>query len=304
MAPINRGFLCGTGVFALLLSSSLPAWADDSTQLAEIVVTAEKRSENLQKVPISVDVVSGDTLTRANVSAFSDLAKFTPSMTMTAGDQPANSAIVIRGVGTFAFSVAAEPSVLVVIDDVAVGYQAQAFTDLVDIDRVEVLNGPQSTLFGKSASAGLVNVTTKAPTDTFTYFGDVMVTNDDEERATLSLSGPLSDTVAFRLSAAARYWGGNVHNAASGGKIDDDRSGSVRGKIQWKPNDNLDAQFTLHYTEDRADCCGVPLVRLDPGAHLFGVPALTPAVAIAGVTPGPTTPPWPSTRYRRPTRRT
>ena len=141
------------------------------------------------------------------------------------------------------------------------GYQAQAFTDLVDIDRVEVLNGPQSTLFGKSASAGLVNVTTKAPTDTFTYFGDVKATTDDEQRATLSLSGPISDTVAFRLSAAARYWGGNVHNAASGGKIDDDRSASVRGKIQWKPNDNLDAQFTLHYNEDRADCCGVPLTR-------------------------------------------
>jgi iron complex outermembrane receptor protein len=94
-----------------------------------------------------------DMFTKSNVSGFSDLAKFAPSLTMTAGDQPANSAIVIRGIGTFAYSIAAEPSVLVVVDDVAVGYQAQVFTDLVDIDRVEVLNGPQSTLFGKSASA-------------------------------------------------------------------------------------------------------------------------------------------------------
>src|SRR5882757_2630173 len=212
MTSVNRGFLCGTGALALFLGSSLPAWADDSPQLAEIVVTAEKRTENLQKVPISVDVVSGDTLTKANVSAFSDLTKFTPSMTMTAGDQLANSAIVIRGVGTFAFSVAAEPSVLVVIDDVAVGYQAQAFTDLVDIDRVEVLNGPQSTLFGKSASAGLVNVTTKAPTDSFSYFGDVKVTTDDEQRATLSVSGPITDGLSLRVSAVARHWGGNVNN--------------------------------------------------------------------------------------------
>src|SRR5258708_5990325 len=180
MTSVNRAFLCGIAALALFLNSSLPAWADDTTQLAEIVVTAEKRTENLQKVPISVDVVSSDTLTKANVSAFTDLAKFTPSMTITASDQPANNAIVIRGVGTFAYSVAAEPSVLVVIDDVAVGYQAQAFTDLVDIDRVEVLDGPQSTLFGKSASAGLVNVTTKAPTDTFTYFGDVNATTDHE----------------------------------------------------------------------------------------------------------------------------
>ncbi|HEY0800837.1 MAG TPA: TonB-dependent receptor plug domain-containing protein, partial [Steroidobacteraceae bacterium] len=159
MPAVNHARLYGVSVLCVCVCMSIPAFADDSAQLAEIVVTAEKRAENLQSVPISVDVVSNDTLTKANVSAFADLAKFAPSMTMTAGDQPANSAIVIRGVGTFAFSVAAEPSVLVVVDDVAVGYQAQAFTDLVDIDRVEVLNGPQSTLFGKSASAGLVNVT-------------------------------------------------------------------------------------------------------------------------------------------------
>src|SRR5882757_2283072 len=236
MISVNRAFLCGMGALSLFLNSSLPAWADDSTQLLEIVVTAEKRTENLQNVPISVDVVSGDTLTRANVSAFSDLAKFTPSMTMTAGDQPANSAIVIRGVGTFAFSVAAEPSVLVVIDDVAVGYQAQAFTDLVDIDRVEVLNGPQSTLFGKSASAGLVNVTTKAPTDSFSYFGDVKATTDHEQRASLSVSGPITDTLSFRLSGSFRYWGGNVDNLTTGHKLNDDHTSSVRGKLRWQPD--------------------------------------------------------------------
>ena len=287
MTSVNNALLCGIAAFVVLLSGSRAARADDSTQLAEIVVTAEKRTENLQKVPISVDVVSGDTLTKANVSAFADLAKFTPSMTMTAGDQPANSAIVIRGVGTFAFSVAAEPSVLVVIDDVAVGYQAQAFTDLVDIDRVEVLNGPQSTLFGKSASAGLVNVTTRAPTDTFTYFGDVKVTSDHEQRASLSVSGPITDTLSFRLSGSFRYWGGNINNLTSGNSIDDDRTGGVRGKLQWRPNDDLNATFTVHFNEDRAECCGVPLVKLGPGALLFGVPALTPAAAIAGINPGP-----------------
>ncbi len=289
MRSSHRALLGSTGALTTYLTLLAPALAEDTpqTQLEEVVVTAQKRTENLQNVPIAVTVVSGDNLTRANVSGFSDLAKFSPSMTMTAGDQPANSAIVIRGIGTFAYSIAAEPSVLVVIDDVAVGYQAQAFSDLVDIDRVEVLNGPQSTLFGKSASAGLVNVTTKAPTDHFTYFGDLKLTTDDEERATLSLSGPISDTLSYRVSAAARYWGGNIHNAASGGKIDDDRSASVRGKLQWRPNENLNAQFTVHYTEDRADCCGVPLIRLDSGAHMFGVAALTPQVAIAGVNPGP-----------------
>ena len=272
---------------AAYLGLSIPAPAQDSSQLQEITVTAEKRSENVQEVPIAVTVVTGDQFTKANVSTFASLAGFAPSLTVTAGDQPANSAAIIRGVGTFAYSIAAEPSVLVVIDDVAVGYQAQAFTDLVDIDHVEVLNGPQSTLFGKSASAGLISVTTKAPTDTFTYYGDVMATNDDEERASLSLSGPITDTLSFRVSGSLRYWGGNVNDLTSGGKIDSDQTGAVRAKLQWRPNDSLLATFTLHYSDDHAECCGVPLAYLGPGAHLFGIPALTPAAAIAGINPGP-----------------
>jgi iron complex outermembrane receptor protein len=287
MNSLIRALFLGTGAVTACMGGSIAALADETPELQEIVVTAEKRAENLQEVPIAVTVVRGDDFTKANVSSFASLATFSPSLTVTAGDQPANSAIIIRGVGTFAFSIAAEPSVLVVIDDVAVGYQAQAFTDLVDIDRVEVLNGPQSTLFGKSASAGLVNVTTKAPTDTFTYYGDVMATNDDEERVALSLSGPISDTLSFRVSGSMRYWGGNVNNLNTGGKIDSDQIGAVRAKLQWRPNDNLLATFTVHYSDDHAECCGVPLVYLGPGAHLFGIPALTPAVAIAGVNPGP-----------------
>ena len=296
MNSMHRALLGGIGTFTACLGlggqvlaadAAAPSDASTAPELETVVVTAQKRAQNLQNVPVAVTVVSADTLSNANVSGFADVAKFSPSLTATAGDQPANSALIIRGVGTFAYSIAAEPSVLVVIDDVAVGYQAQAFTELVDIDRVEVLNGPQSTLFGKSASAGVINVITKAPTSTFTYFGDVKFTNDDEERATFSLSGPISDTVSFRLSGAGRYWGGNVHNVASGGKVDDDRQGSVRGKLQWKPNEDLTAQFTLHYNEDRADCCSSPLTRLDPGSKLFGVAALTPAVTMPGFAAGP-----------------
>jgi iron complex outermembrane receptor protein len=290
MTFLHRAILCGAGSLAACLNPPARAFAEAASpdvQLEEVVVTAEKRTENLQNVPIAVTVIAGDAMTKANTSGFFDIAKFAPSLTMTAGDQPANSSIVIRGIGTFAFSIAAEPSVLVVIDDVAAGYQAQAFTDLVDIERIEVLNGPQSTLFGKSASAGVVNVTTKAPTDTFTYFGDVKVTNDDEQRATLSLSGPITDTLSFRVSGDYRYWGGNINNLATGSKIDDDRIGGVRAKLQWRPNDSLNAQFAVHFNEDRADCCAVPLLRLDPGAHLFGVAALPQAAAIPGIVPGP-----------------
>jgi len=285
MTFVPRAVLCGAGALLGCLDGSRPAAAQE-TQLEEVVVSAQKRVENVQNVPIAVTVVSGDALSKANVSGFTDVAKFAPSLTVTTGDHPANSSIVIRGIGTFAFSIAAEPSVLVVVDDVAVGYQAQAFTDLVDLDRVEVLNGPQSTLFGKSASAGVVNVTTKAPTNTLTFFGDAKATNDHEQRYTLSVSGPITDTLTYRVSGAVRSYGGNVDNLTTGHKLNDDHATNIRAKLRWQPDDKLDLTLTGHYTVDHAHCCGVPLTRLDPGSHLFGVPALTQSVTAPGITPG------------------
>ena len=279
-----RGFLSAAVVILAGMQGAPRAFAQEG-QLAEVVVSAQKREENAQNVPIAVTVVSGDTFNKANTSGFADVAKFAPSLTMTTGDQPANSSIVIRGIGTFAFSIAAEPSVLVVVDDVTVGYQAQAFTDLVDIDRVEVLNGPQSTLFGKSASAGVVNVTTKAPTREFSFFGDVRATDDDEQRYTMSLSGPISDTLSFRVSGAVRSWRGNVKNLTTGRWLNDDHTDAIRAKLRWQPDDKLDLTLTMHYNLDHAHCCGVPLTQLDPGSHLFGVPALTQDATAPGIFP-------------------
>ena len=285
MPVTSRAILWGLGALLGCLNSSRPALAQD-TQLQEVVVSAQKRVQNLQDVPIAVTVVSGDALEKANVSGFADVAKFAPSLTVTTGDHPANSSIVIRGIGTFAFSVAAEPSVLVVVDDVAMGYQAQAFTDLVDLDRVEVLNGPQSTLFGKSASAGVVNVTTRAPTDAFTFFGDVKASDDKEQRYALSLSGPISDTLAYRVSGAMRSYAGNVRNLTSGNRVNDDHTSAIRGKLRWQPDDKLDVTLEAHFNLDHAHCCGVPLTRLDPGSQLFSAPALTQSVTAPGITPG------------------
>jgi len=260
MTFVPRAVLCGAGALLGCLDGSRPAAAQE-TQLEEVVVSAQKRVENVQNVPIAVTVVSGDALSKANVSGFTDVAKFAPSLTVTTGDHPANSSIVIRGIGTFAFSIAAEPSVLVVVDDVAVGYQAQAFTDLVDLDRVEVLNGPQSTLFGKSASAGVVNVTTKAPTNTLTFFGDAKATNDHEQRYTLSVSGPITDTLTYRVSGAVRSYGGNVDNLTTGHKLNDDHATNIRAKLRWQPDDKLDLTLTGHYTVDHAHCCGDSTAR-------------------------------------------
>lgn len=174
----------------------------------------------------------------------------------------------------------------VVIDDVPLAFQAQAFTDLIDLDRVEVLRGPQSTLFGKAASAGLVNVTTSAPTDTFTAKADLRVATKDEQRAAFSVSGPISETLGFRLSADASHFGGLVTNLETGEKVNGRKEKGVRGKLQWTPAEALDLTFNARYRRTKADCCVGVLQTLDPTANFYNLPAFPQSTVLAGITPG------------------
>ncbi len=169
-------FLVASAVAAALGSASRRADAADAQpadsandlQLEVVTVTATKRAEKLQDVPVAVTALTADTLERNNVRELGDVVKLSPSLVITYGSQPGNFAISMRGIGTFSNGIAVESDVAVVIDDVPLGFQAAAFKDLVDVDRVEVLRGPQSTLFGKSAIAGVLNITTAAPTTEFT----------------------------------------------------------------------------------------------------------------------------------------
>ncbi|MCH8686237.1 TonB-dependent receptor [Pedomonas mirosovicensis] len=261
-----------------------PATGQQSLEFGDIVVTAQKRAESLQTVPLAVTALSDAALARAGVQSFSDLTKVVPSLTFTPGDQPANSSVILRGIGTFAFSIGVEPSVAVVIDDVPVAFQSQAFTDLIDLERVEVLRGPQSTLFGKSASAGLVNITTAAPTSTFTARADLRVTDDDEQRAAVSLSGPISDTLSFRLSADASRFDGLVRDLEKDERLNGRRERGVRGKLLWQPTDALEITLQGRYRDTDADCCVSTLIALDPAANFYNLPQFPQSVALEGIT--------------------
>jgi iron complex outermembrane recepter protein len=160
----NRNLIRATllGGCAVALGFSAPAMA----QVEEIVVTAQKVEENVQDVPIAITAVSGDALIAAGTTSLENLGQLVPSVTFRKGTTNANSAVVLRGVGTISFSIAAEPSVSTVVDGVVLSRSGQAFADLVEIERLEILRGPQGTLFGKNASAGLINVVSKGGTDT------------------------------------------------------------------------------------------------------------------------------------------
>ena len=125
--------------------------------IEEIIVEATKRSESVQDVPIAISVVDAGTIEALGINEYTDITKVSPSLTISRGDWATNSSFNLRGIGTNVFSINIEPSVSIIVDDVPLVRSAQAFSDLSDIQTIEVLRGPQSTLFGKSASAGVAN---------------------------------------------------------------------------------------------------------------------------------------------------
>ena len=167
-----------------------------SDGLEEIVVTVNKRAESIKDVPNSVLAITTESLEQANVHDFDDLVRLAPSVTITKSTQPANNSINIRGIGTYSFSVATQPSTAVIVDDIPQAFQAEAFTALTNVQQIEVLRGPQSTLFGKSATAGVINIATQGPGDTFGAKAEAMATTHEEERFQASVTGPISDTRA------------------------------------------------------------------------------------------------------------
>lgn len=206
----------GLSVSALALAALSPAHA----QVQDIVVTAQKVEQNLQDVPIAISAVTGEAFNRAGAKSLEDITAIVPSVTFRKGTTNANSAIVMRGVGTISFSVAAEPSVSTVVDGIVLSRSGQSFLDLVDFDRLEVLRGPQGTLFGKNASAGLVNIVSKGGTKDFEAEANMSGTTDEEYRGRLTLSGPLGENLTGRVTGFYGNYAGNLTNIYGGRKKD------------------------------------------------------------------------------------
>lgn len=254
---------------------------DQST--GDIIVTANKREENLQRVPLAVSVIAPAQLASAGVRNFSDIGKISPSLVVRPAEQPQNSNISLRGVGTFAFGIGVESSVAVLVDEVPLAFQARAFTDLPDVERIEVLRGPQSTLYGKSASAGLVNIITRNPTSELRVRMNAVATTDQEYGANFSISGPINRELGYVVSAAYNYWNGNIHNLFNDKEVNGRESINLRGKLRWEPTDTASLTIAGNYINGNTDV-GRPFIRISPNARLRGQATLTPAVVFPGVT--------------------
>ncbi|MEP6939018.1 MAG: TonB-dependent receptor [Rudaea sp.] len=245
--------------------------AQKSTQeLGAVTVTAQKREQDLQKVPVAVTVVNQQMIEANAIRDFTDMNRVAPSLVVKPAENPVNASITVRGIGTFAFSIGVEPSVAVVVDDVPIAFQARAFTDLSDIERIEVLRGPQSTLYGKSASAGLINIVTAPPTDTFTTKVSGLATGDGEYSGGATFSGPISEHLGFRSTFNYDDFDGNIRNRYNGDDINGRRIFSTRNKLVWDPTDALNVTAGFDYI-DGHNTTGRPFIALSPTALLRGI---------------------------------
>lgn len=221
---------------------------DQSTTIGEITVTARHRSESLQSVPIAVAVVSGALTQSKNLNDIADISSQVPSVDFRTGASNKDRTIFIRGTGTISTSPGVEPSVSTVVDGVVLARSGEATFDLLDLDHIEVLEGPQGTLFGKNASAGVVNIVTKNPPSTYGGYIDGSYYEGDEYRLSAAVGGPVNQDLRFLLSGFTGYYEGNVKNLYYNEDVNGYRHSGGRLKAIATPTNNLTVTFGADYT--------------------------------------------------------
>lgn len=254
-------------VSALTLFANSPALSQtaasgngNNVELSEIVVTANKREERLQSVPASIIAVTSDTMEKQQILQIKDFQQFAPSLNFQAADEARLFNFSIRGVGSESFSVAVEPSVSTIVDGVVYTRPGAAFDGLTDLERVEVLNGPQGTLQGKNASAGAVSIITKRPNrNEFEGKVEYTIAEDNDHNINLMLSGPINEALAWRVVSYYKSADGQVVNVATGKTVNNIEGHGVRGKLEFEPQEGMNFLLAADYTKRDADCCGEPI---------------------------------------------
>ncbi len=248
-----------------LLAQAGASQAQQANALAleEVIVTATKREASMQDVPVAVTALSAELIAEQQIVSSADLAQLVPSLNVQQGAGPRGSSFNIRGIGTQSFSLAAEPSVSTMLDGVVLGTSGQAFMQLMDLERVEVLRGPQGTLFGKNSTGGVVHLITANPSEEFT--GEVMgaLVNNEEYRSGFTVSGPFSDSLGYRLSGSYMDVGGYTENIYTGNDLNGSDEWTVRGKLRWT-GDSIDLVWASDYGKKDCDCTASPVSSIEP----------------------------------------
>jgi len=270
-----------------------PATDADSTQdnaaqpaqqanAGDIVITATRRAERLSNVPIAVSAVSQETLQNSGANDIRGLVQLAPSLLVSSTGNEANASARIRGIGTVGDNPGLESSVAVFIDGVYRSRTGSGLNDLGEVDRIEVLRGPQGTLFGRNASAGLINIVTKAPEQTFGGYAEATYGNYDNVRLAGAITGPIvKDLLAFRVDGVFNDRRGFLRDVINDTDYNDRNRYFVRGQLLFEPSADLQVRLIGDYTRRNEKCCGAVYVDLrektDPTPGVPGDFAINPA---------------------------
>ncbi|MEQ8486522.1 MAG: TonB-dependent receptor [Pseudomonadales bacterium] len=286
------------GVMAGVLSAGSAA-ASSSLAIEEIVVTASKRAEVLSDVPQTVRALDSAFLADSGVTNVMQIAEYIPALQISYNVNPFTTNVRLRSLGTGGNEPSLEPSVGVFIDGVYQSRSGLGLADLLDVERIEVLYGPQGTLYGRNTNAGVLNVVTRRPTDTFEGEIEGQIGNFDDRNLSLSLSGPITDSLRYRIAGRVHQRDGWIKNTL----IDEDLQSVddviVRGQLEWDVNDAVSARLIYAHVERDQDCCapdvahdvlssGVPWASVQDVANGTGaLGALLPTLAasVPDVTP-------------------
>jgi outer membrane receptor protein involved in Fe transport len=287
-----RHLMAGAAGAALLAGLPAIGFAQDAPAADEgtIIVTAQKREQKLQDVPIVVTTLSAKLLQDAGVRDIKDMQILTPGLTVTSTQNESLTTARIRGVGTVGDNPSMESSVGVVIDGVYRPRNGVGFGDLGEMERIEVLKGPQGTLFGKNTSAGVINIITKKPAFTFGADGEATFGNYGQQGYAASVTGPLvDDLIAGRLYIASRKRDGfmNVNTGVGPRTMKEDGTQdfqTIRGQLLFTPTDLIDIRLIGDYSHRNEYCCGAVQIRTGPTATAINLLAAGNGVA---TTPNP-----------------
>jgi iron complex outermembrane receptor protein len=253
-------------------------------EIEEITVTANKREQSLQDVPLTVSVTSAETIQQSSIVDLIDLQTAVPALRVNQLQSSAQTNFVIRGFGNGANNPGIEPAVLVLIDGVPRSRSSSSLADLPTIERVEVLSGPQSTLFGKNASAGVISITTKAPGDELGGLVEATLGNYGTQILKGTVTAPLSDNLSVRLSASSNENDGLGTNLADNSSINNRDRSSLRAQIAWNPSDDLSVRVIADKDEIDEVCCVTgPLLRGPASSVSDGIAAGLKEAGLPGV---------------------
>lgn len=247
---------------------SPPQEADGaSARLPEntIIITARRRNEQAQEVPLAISVLDQRAINDTGSSSIYKIQQLTPTLQVYT-QNPRNTAINIRGLGVpFGLTNDGfEQGVGIYVDDVYYSRPASAVFDFLDVNQVEVLRGPQGTLYGKNTTAGAINIRTNQPTFNFEGSAEFTLGNYNYRQAKVAVSGPLSENVAVRLAGSSTSRQGTIYNVTTGNWINAQDNLGVRAQVLFRPSDSIDITLAGDYSAQDAECCGTVFVKYGP----------------------------------------